>query len=455
GPDDIIENKQYMMTSAASIFGNCQPGEALVSMANNTVKQLKDIKEGDTVWSLGLNNLMTDTVAKKIDSGVKKIFKITTRTRTTRATEEHPFLTIQSEKQWDGKIINYLVWKKLKDIKVGDVISVIRNIPEREKGEFNFSQMIGQDKDRHAFMKLLGFFLGDGWTRNRIGQSYEVSLAVYDSLLMEKYARIIKNVFGYEAKKSMNNNVLSIYSKDILELFEKCGITGKSTEREIPDWIFTLSHDLQLSFLEGYIDSDGYINSNNSWVFEANNEWLVKKLRMLCIHLGMNVSNIFVRTRVELEILGKSTKPTSPSFSFQAYPNYSKNRSTYIAGSTELLNTNIEYERVSKIVYDGEEKTYDLNLSYGHHNYFADGVVVHNSGGALYLKRTQELIGVPSRISVALVGFGGSPISHMSYSIPFTRIYQFLEDNCFQFIYDSNQTEKQCGELRKKKEESQ
>ena len=78
-----------------------------------------------------------------------------------------------------------------------------------------------------------------------------------------------------------------------------------------------------------------------------------------------------------------------------------------------------------------------------------------NSGGALYLKRTQELIGVPSRISVALVGFGGSPISHMSYSIPFTRIYQFLEDNCFQFIYDSNQTEKQCGELRKKKEESQ
>lgn len=78
-----------------------------------------------------------------------------------------------------------------------------------------------------------------------------------------------------------------------------------------------------------------------------------------------------------------------------------------------------------------------------------------NSGGALYLKRTQELLGVPSRISVALVGFGGSPISHMSYSIPFTRIYQFLEDNCFHFVYDSNYTESQCEDLRKQKEEAQ
>jgi S1-C subfamily serine protease len=58
-----------------------------------------------------------------------------------------------------------------------------------------------------------------------------------------------------------------------------------------------------------------------------------------------------------------------------------------------------------------------------------------NSGGGMYLKRTLQLVGVPARIGVAMLGLP-DPITHLSYAIPITRIYNFLEEQRFRFIYN-------------------
>ncbi len=71
-----------------------------------------------------------------------------------------------------------------------------------------------------------------------------------------------------------------------------------------------------------------------------------------------------------------------------------------------------------------------------------------NSGGAVYLTETEELIGVPARIAVA--GFG-SAVTHLSYSIPITTVYRFLLDKDFQYIYDPHYTSKQCEAVRERK----
>ena len=77
-----------------------------------------------------------------------------------------------------------------------------------------------------------------------------------------------------------------------------------------------------------------------------------------------------------------------------------------------------------------------------------------NSGGSLYLADTGELIGVPARITVAGSMFGGgSPISHLSYSIQISTIYKFLEDEMYNFIFDPETDSKQCAENRNKKRE--
>lgn len=71
-----------------------------------------------------------------------------------------------------------------------------------------------------------------------------------------------------------------------------------------------------------------------------------------------------------------------------------------------------------------------------------------NSGGAVFLAETMEFVGVPSRISVSFSGYSSSPITHMSFFIPITSVYKFIDANFYQFIYDPKVTSEQCSKAR-------
>jgi S1-C subfamily serine protease len=71
-----------------------------------------------------------------------------------------------------------------------------------------------------------------------------------------------------------------------------------------------------------------------------------------------------------------------------------------------------------------------------------------NSGGSVFLMDTLEFIGVPSRIAVQPMGFGADAITHMSYFIPVTTVYDFLEEQMFEFIYDDSLTSTECAKRR-------
>ena len=77
-------------------------------------------------------------------------------------------------------------------------------------------------------------------------------------------------------------------------------------------------------------------------------------------------------------------------------------------------------------------------------------IIFGNSGGAIFLADSHEFIGIPSR--VAVVGWN-TPVSHMGYFIPIHRIYKFLNEECYQFIYDDKYTPEQCEKLREEKRE--
>lgn len=78
-----------------------------------------------------------------------------------------------------------------------------------------------------------------------------------------------------------------------------------------------------------------------------------------------------------------------------------------------------------------------------------------NSGGATFLQETGEFIGVPARITGATIGWSTDIITHLGFAVPVWRIYQFLEDQIFQFIYDPEYTPTRCAELRKEKRETE
>lgn len=78
-------------------------------------------------------------------------------------------------------------------------------------------------------------------------------------------------------------------------------------------------------------------------------------------------------------------------------------------------------------------------------------IIYGNSGGAMFLAETGELIGIPSMLAV--IGWN-TPITHMGLFIPIERIYKWLETEHYDFIYDASKNEKECLELREKEIET-
>ena len=50
------------------------------------------------------------------------------------------------------------------------------------------------------------------------------------------------------------------------------------------------------------------------------------------------------------------------------------------------------------------------------------------------------------------MGFSADAITHMGYFIPIDRVYNLLDDNDYQFIYDSSKSIEDCEKSRKEKQ---
>jgi len=74
------------------------------------------------------------------------------------------------------------------------------------------------------------------------------------------------------------------------------------------------------------------------------------------------------------------------------------------------------------------------------------------SGGALFLKETGELIGVPSRVQGMQLGFGVSIVDFMGFAAHPGRIYEFIKDQELHFLVDPTDTYEKAMERRKKRE---
>lgn len=66
-------------------------------------------------------------------------------------------------------------------------------------------------------------------------------------------------------------------------------------------------------------------------------------------------------------------------------------------------------------------------------------IVFGNSGGTLYHYEEScgcyEMIGVPAIGAVIRLGFGGSTVEHMAWSIPMETVYEFLRNNSKHFVW--------------------
>jgi S1-C subfamily serine protease len=64
-----------------------------------------------------------------------------------------------------------------------------------------------------------------------------------------------------------------------------------------------------------------------------------------------------------------------------------------------------------------------------------------NSGGAVFLGRSLDMMGIPSRISVSGTMFARDAITHIGYFCPPGEIHKFIKDQGFFFLTDPSHSE--------------
>ena len=426
-PDNPFENPIRLMTGEGTIFcvaaGNCLTGDSRVSTVNGPIP-IKDIKIGDEVYSASVDNLSlsSKTVTNTFQQGKKKIYEIQTRTRSIKATDNHPFLTIEKVLAHPGKKTHQyeyrLVWKTLKEIKPGDPLYVAKKFPGKEPdhtiSSLLPSTLAGNDIVTPNLARVIGFYLGDGWYRIRPQNRGEVSFAIpRDAPYRDAYIDCFENLFGLKAHPS--NYQVNFYSIQLAKEFAALGFpsgNGSSRTKRVPSWIFTAPEEVRIAFISGYLDADGTIKSNckNGSTkrtcaarFEAHNPDLIRDIRDVAISVGLRASKISFRDRqVTIQTNNREyhyeTRPygfTLDAYSTKALrtfdPRYQSHIEEYTPERifhynhafgrslpTHLTSEYLGVDTVVSIEFRGYEETYDITVE--GHNFIAEGLVVHNSG---------------------------------------------------------------------------
>jgi Fe-S cluster assembly protein SufB len=251
-------------------------------------------------------------------------------------------------------------------------------------------------------MWLLGFYLGDGFragNSKKLEKGYtkiELAIPEKEKELRDEVARIAKNIFDYKLLTSGKDRV-TLNSRLFVKWFEDLGFSGLARTKTIPDWVFSLPVEQRLAFIGGYFDADGGVRSgrNNGLVFTSVSVSLLEKLKLLAISCGLNVSHIWefssvqrykndnrVRTGLRLMISGDIKKVRSrlkrklDLFQDRKFVHrfQTAKGTTFKSHTTKYLG----FVKILSIEKLGEEKIFDIEVD-GHHNFVANGLLVHNS----------------------------------------------------------------------------
>lgn len=395
----------------------CLRGSTLV-WTTTGMRPVKEVEPGDEVFSLDetTKQIEVSRVVGKAGSGEKAIYEITARGRTIGASGNHPFLVLRDERKPGRQRARYATrWVQAEELRVGDLIGIATDLPEY--GEpFLLQRPDRADAERLPIATspdlcwFLGLYLGDGYLHHR-GKYTSVEIAVdsTDTELVAEIRRVASALFGLDfgyAKDGLR--LVARGTAALAEFLELNGLAGDAHHKRIPGWIYGLTRDERLAFLAGYFDADGYVRDHvtaRNPVLSSANQALLGDARELAWMCGLRSSRVievqsrhpFDRDRMmtgyQLHLSGgvdripfRSTR-RSDRIDKRAYGHTYRTAkgTTFSAHTSDMLG----FVKVEKIEAAGVELTYDIEVE-GHHNFVAEGFVVHNSE-VVYHRNREDL----------------------------------------------------------------
>lgn len=372
-------------------YGRCLKYDTYIDTKDG-VKFIKDIKHGDMVYSFDIitQEKKESKVLDIVNSGKKQIYKIRTKNNEIETSIEHKFLVYENEQ---------FIYKGVDELKINNLLVI-------EKESYNITKKIEISKEfikeninwndyqknldlipdyvTEDFAKLYGFMLGDGWITNN---AVYIAMGVDDEI-NDKYCNLLKKFSGKAVKFKKNNEKkqlpfqqANVNSKLLKQILIQMGFEGNCYQKRLPKWIFNAPKNIKEALIEGLIDADGseFVDEWNCKriSIELTNKYLIKDLKILLQRMGKKCGNVYSRDRKTTIIWGKQHN-TKKSFYLYFYDSNLKQCSKHELknrkGDNFILTPIISIENTFE-----NAEVYDIYVDNENHNFYANGIVVHNS----------------------------------------------------------------------------
>ncbi|MCX6791212.1 MAG: iron-sulfur cluster assembly scaffold protein [Candidatus Gribaldobacteria bacterium] len=392
------------------------------------MKEIKDFKVGDTVLSHdGLYHTVKRVVREYCSNG---LIEIQGKLGKNLVTEDHLVfaLKLPNERKFayfinKKRIFNQLSWHHAGNLEKGDLLAYptpnfIKDINDVKftfkKSYYDFKSInipsiIPINKD---FLRLAGYYLSEGYigdivSNMQVGFSFNSNEEHY----IKDVARIVKNIFGLEAKfaRRPKKNVSYIYFNSIflVQIFKE--YFGKGAKnKKIPDFMLWLPVEKQKELIKGLWRGDGYIN-------------LVKKgARAEFVSISVNLINqlkiLLLRQSIVPSIYCEQEKIDSKGVKHQKAFRIHIGEIEYLKRMSSILGENFDIPakrvnihswvdgqyaffpitKVNKINYAGKVFNLEVDKS---SSFISDSLCLHNCGDVMKLyikvgqnKQKQEII---------------------------------------------------------------
>lgn len=192
-----------------------------------------------------------------------------------RFTEEHPIYVSKQVKkgsQTREDLFDFS-FKKVSDVSVTDWIKY----PNVYAEEIDLVNEMCPFKGSVDFWWLMGYFLGNGWTSypNSNKNVVNFSLNKNDIGIIDRLKDVVRRIFGkniHEVHKERNERLKLNTCELEFSYKELCvwiyNVFGKyALKKRIPEFVKRLRRDYKISFLHGYLDSDGNVSIHTKGYF--------------------------------------------------------------------------------------------------------------------------------------------------------------------------------------------
>jgi ATP-dependent metalloprotease FtsH len=141
-----------------------------------------------------------------------------------------------------------------------------------------------------GLMKLLGYYTAEGDSHG--GKILRFSFGIHEKDLHKDCIKLMKEIFSLEPKlyKTKNNAIEITYnSRPVARWFAKqCG--HGAPNKHAPEFIWDLPKEYFLSYLDGLVKGDGWINKRRMIEFSSSSRQLILELRWLLNMYGIPCS---------------------------------------------------------------------------------------------------------------------------------------------------------------------